>query len=105
ACLLGSDAADTTFADGTFRLIGSNRSVDLFEVASAAVSNSDLPEDLRGSLQATADVDSRVSSFPYGCHVAEVEIDIDTGLVTLAPYRSIDHVARTLDPLIVQRQI
>jgi aerobic carbon-monoxide dehydrogenase large subunit len=104
ACLLGSDAADISFADGTFRLIGSNRSVDLFEVAAAAVSNSDLPEDLRGSLQATADVDSRVSSFPYGCHVAEVEIDIDTGLVTLARYTAIDDVGRAVNPMIVEGQ-
>ena len=94
ACLLGSDEADIAFDSGTFRLIGSNRSVDLFEVASAAISNSDLPEDLRGSLQATGDVDSRVSSFPYGCHVAEVEIDIDTGQVRLARYIAIDDVGR-----------
>jgi carbon-monoxide dehydrogenase large subunit len=104
ACLLGSDAADTTFADGTFRLIGSNRSVDLFEVASAAVSNSGLPEDLRGSLQATGDVDSRVSSFPYGCHVAEVEIDIDTGGVTVARYTAIDDVGCAVNPMIVEGQ-
>ena len=103
ACLLGADAADIAFADGTFRLMGSNRTVDLFEVASAA-SQSGLPEELRGSLQATGDVDSRISSFPYGCHVAEVEIDIDTGQVRLARYTAIDDVGRAVNPMIVEGQ-
>src|SRR6185437_10636275 len=52
AFLLDCHEADIAFADGTFRRIGSNRSVDLFEVASAAISDRDLPEELRGSLQA-----------------------------------------------------
>ena len=104
ACLLGSDEASISFADGRFRLAGSNRSVDLFEVASAAAFDNSLPEELRGSLQATADVDSRVSSFPYGCHVAEVEIDVDTGQATLARYTAIDDVGRAVNPMIVEGQ-
>jgi len=104
AFLLDCHEADIAFADGTFRRIGSNRSVDLFEVASAAISDRDLPEELRGSLQATGDVDSRVSSFPYGCHVAEVEIDIDTGGVTVARYTAIDDVGCAVNPMIVEGQ-
>jgi len=104
ACLLGADEADIAFADGTFRLKGSNRGVDLFEVASAAVLNSDLPEELRGSLQATSEVDSRISSFPYGCHVAEVEVDVDTGQVRLARYTAIDDVGCAVNPMIVEGQ-
>jgi aerobic carbon-monoxide dehydrogenase large subunit len=104
ACLLGADAADIAFADGTFRLMGSNRAVNLFEVASAAASDCDLAEELRGSLQATGDVDSRISSFPYGCHVAEVEIDIDTGQVRLARYTAIDDVGCAVNPMIVEGQ-
>jgi carbon-monoxide dehydrogenase large subunit len=104
ACLLGADEADIAFADGTFRLMGSNRAVNLFEVASAAASDSDLPEELRGSLQATGDVDSRISSFPYGCHVAEVEIDVDTGQVRLARYTAIDDVGCAVNPMIVEGQ-
>ena len=104
ACLLGGDETSIAFDDGRFRLAGSNRSVDLFEVASAAVFDKSLPEELRGSLQATADVDSRVSSFPYGCHVAEVEIDVDTGQATLARYTAIDDVGRAVNPMIVEGQ-
>jgi carbon-monoxide dehydrogenase large subunit len=104
ACLLDCREADIAFADATFRRIGSNRSVDLFEVAAAAISNPNLPQDLRGSLQATGNVDSRVSSFPYGCHVAEVEIDPDTGRVTLARYTAIDDVGCAVNPMIVEGQ-
>jgi len=104
ACLLRADEADIAFADGTFRLMGSNRTVDLFEVASAAAFESDLPEELRGALQATGDVDSRISSFPYGCHVAEVEIDVDTGEVRLARYTAIDDVGCAVNPMIVEGQ-
>jgi carbon-monoxide dehydrogenase large subunit len=104
AHLLGADAAQIAFADGTFRISGSNRSVDLFEVAAAAVLDASLPEELRGSLQATGEVESRVSSFPYGCHVAEVEIDTETGQVTLARYTAIDDVGRAVNPMIVEGQ-
>jgi carbon-monoxide dehydrogenase large subunit len=104
ACLLGADENDISFVDGRFRLGGSNRSVDLFEVASAAVFDNRLPAELRGSLRATGDIDSRVSSFPYGCHVAEVEIDIDTGRVALARYTAIDDVGRAVNPMIVEGQ-
>jgi carbon-monoxide dehydrogenase large subunit len=104
AHLLDCDEADIAFADGTFRRIGSNRSVDLFEVAAAATSDRNLPQELRGSLQATGDVDSRVSSFPYGCHVAEVEIDVDTGAVTVVRYTAIDDVGCAVNPMIVEGQ-
>lgn len=104
ACLLRVDETSISFADGRFSSTGSNRSVDLFEVASAAISDNHVPEELRGSLQATGDVDSRVSSFPYGCHVAEVEIDIETGQATLARYTAIDDVGRAVNPMIVEGQ-
>ena len=104
AHLLGRMRLNIAFADGTFRLSGSNRSVDLFEVAAAAVLDASLPEELRGSLQATGEVESRVSSFPYGCHVAEVEIDTETGQVTLARYTAIDDVGRAVNPMIVEGQ-
>jgi carbon-monoxide dehydrogenase large subunit len=102
--LLGAEAAQIAFADGRFQLSGSNHSVDLFEVASVAVLDHSLPEDLRGTLQATGDVESRVSSFPYGCHVAEVEVDIETGQVTLVRYTAIDDVGRAVNPMIVEGQ-
>jgi carbon-monoxide dehydrogenase large subunit len=104
AHLIEAAEADIVFDDGSFHVAGTDRSVDLFAVANAAATLADLPEDLRGALSATADVDSRVSSFPYGCHVAEVEIDVDTGVVTLARYTAVDDVGRAVNPMILHGQ-
>ena len=92
------------FDDGLFRVAGTDRSLTLFDVANAAAKSDDLPETLRGKLAASAEVDSRVSSFPYGCHVAEVEVDADTGAATLARYTALDDVGRAVNPMILHGQ-
>jgi aerobic carbon-monoxide dehydrogenase large subunit len=104
AQVLEAADADIVFDDGLFRVAGTDRALDLFAVATAAATRDDLPDELRGVLSATADVDSRVSSFPYGCHVAEVEIDVDTGVVTLARYTALDDVGRAVNPMILHGQ-
>ena len=70
-----------SFADGRFTVAGTDRSIHLFEVAQAAATRTDLPEDLRGKLDAISDETVPEASFPYGCHVCEVEVDPDTGVV------------------------
>ena len=55
-------------------------------------------------LQATADVHSTVSSFPFGSHVSEVEVDIETGAVTVARYAAVDDVGRAVNPMTVDGQ-
>jgi carbon-monoxide dehydrogenase large subunit len=63
-----------------------------------------LPAELRGPLAGTGDVVSRISSFPHGWHVAEVEIDPETGKVELARYTAIDDVGRAVNPMIIHGQ-
>jgi aerobic carbon-monoxide dehydrogenase large subunit len=104
AHVLETAEADIVFDDGVFRVAGTDRALDLFAVANAAATRADLPDDLRGTLAATANVDSRVSSFPYGSHVAEVEIDTDTGVVTLVRYTTLDDVGRAVNPMILHGQ-
>jgi carbon-monoxide dehydrogenase large subunit len=76
----------------------------LFAVAVAAERDPTLPEALRGPLAGTGDVVSKVSSFPHGWHVAEVEIDPETGKVELARYTAIDDVGRAVNPMIIHGQ-
>ena len=104
AHLLEAAEADIGFADGRFTVTGTDRSIDLFEVAQAAETETRLPAELRGKLSGTGDVVSRISSFPHGWHVAEVEIDPETGAVELARYTAIDDVGRAVNPMIIHGQ-
>jgi carbon-monoxide dehydrogenase large subunit len=82
---------------------GTDRSVDLFEVAAAAL-RSDAPGELRGALEAHSDETDSTPSFPYGCAVCEVEIDTETGFVEIVRYTSVDDVGRAVNPMIVHGQ-
>jgi len=103
--LLETAAADIEFRDGRFLVKGTNHAVGLFEVARAAAERSDLPEDLRGPLYADCDETVLDASFPYGAHVCEVEVDPDTGKVTVINYAAVDDVGRAVNPLIIHGQV
>ena len=79
-----TDITDVEFKDGRFSSNG--RSLDLFEVANAAITRNDLPDELRGPLAAVSDVTFTGGGFPFGTHVCEVEVDPDTGAVALVRY-------------------
>jgi aerobic carbon-monoxide dehydrogenase large subunit len=103
--VLEAAPADLEFAGGKFRVEGTDRGVDIFEVAAAALQRNDLSEDLRGPLAAESDETVNLASFPYGCHVCEVEVDPDTGVVEIARYSAVDDVGRAINPMIVHGQI
>jgi carbon-monoxide dehydrogenase large subunit len=90
---LEASEADIAFADGRFTVKGTDRSVGLFELAR-----------LHGAIADSADVDSRVGSYPYGWHVCEVEVDAETGVVRIDRYTTIDDVGRAVNPLILHGQ-
>ena len=96
------DAID--FTGGLLTVRGTNRSMSLYEAAGAASRRSDLPDDLKGGLAAAHDQLFKEGGFPYGCHVCEVEIDPDTGAVTLERYAAVDDVGRAINPLILHGQ-
>jgi carbon-monoxide dehydrogenase large subunit len=104
AHLLETAEADIAFADGRFTVQGTDRVIDLFAVAGAAERDARVPEELRGPLKGMGDVVSRISSFPHGWHIAEVEIDPDTGKVELVRYTAIDDVGRAVNPMIIHGQ-
>jgi aerobic carbon-monoxide dehydrogenase large subunit len=96
---------DLEFAHGRFTVIGTDRSIGIFEAAAAAQQRNDLPEDLRGPLGAIGDETVTLAAFPYGCHVCEVEIDPETGVVEVARYSAVDDVGRAVNPMIVHGQL
>jgi|SRR5271155_3698277 len=70
---------DIEFADGTFRVVGTDRAISLKEVAKAAYVPSRMPEGLETGLYEVASFSPEIPNFPNGCHVCEVEIDPETG--------------------------
>src|SRR5262249_27338047 len=83
---------------------GTDRAVDLFAIAHAARDRRDLPAELKGPLAGAGEVESRVSSFPHGWHVCEVEVEAETGVVEIARYTAVDDVGRAVNPLILHGQ-
>ena len=102
--VLEAAETDITFADSRFTVAGTDRSMGIFEVAAAAEARDGLPEELRGPLAAVSDETVRVPAYPFGCHVCEVEVDVETGAVNLISYAAVDDVGRAINPLIVHGQ-
>ncbi|HKC06650.1 MAG TPA: molybdopterin cofactor-binding domain-containing protein, partial [Methylomirabilota bacterium] len=103
AWLLESAVEDVEFAERRFGVRGTDRAVDLFAVAAAALRD-DAPADLRGRLEGECDETVSTPSFPYGSAVCEVEVDPETGAVEIVRYSSVDDVGRAINPLIVHGQ-
>jgi aerobic carbon-monoxide dehydrogenase large subunit len=103
AWLLEAAAADIDFAQRRFTVKGTDRSVDLFAVAAAAL-RPDVPDGLGGPLAGEGDHTDSVPSFPYGCAVCEVEVDPETGVVDVVRWTSVDDVGRAVNPLILHGQ-
>jgi aerobic carbon-monoxide dehydrogenase large subunit len=103
ARLLEAAAADIEFSARRFRVKGTDRSVDLYAVAAAALAP-DAPGDCRGPLDGTSDETMPVPSFPYGTAVCEVEVDPETGAVELVRYTTVDDCGRAVNPMILHGQ-
>ena len=104
AHMLETAEDDIGFASGRFTVKGTDRSVGIFDVATAAADGKSVPEDLRGPLAATADETIKQLGFPYGAHVCEVEIDPETGKLDLVRYTAVDDVGRAINPMVVDGQ-
>jgi carbon-monoxide dehydrogenase large subunit len=106
AHLLEAAPADIEFAQGRFTVTGTDRSFGLFEVAAAAENPaSDLPDELKGSLEGAAQRTELLPAFPNGCHICEVEVDPEAGAVQITRYAAIDDVGRVINPMIVDGQV
>jgi aerobic carbon-monoxide dehydrogenase large subunit len=103
AHLFEAAEADIVYHDGVFAIAGTDRQLSLFEIAGKAadlVRDGVIPEDL--DTRRTADVPP---TFPNGCHIAEVEIDPDTGAVDLVAYNAVDDCGNVLQPALVEGQV
>jgi aerobic carbon-monoxide dehydrogenase large subunit len=102
---LEAAAADIEFAAGTFRIAGTDRAIALLDLAARVRGSTRLPDDLPHSLDAALITDSPPSAFPNGCHVAEVEIDPETGAVRLDRYTAVDDFGTLVNPMLAEGQV
>jgi carbon-monoxide dehydrogenase large subunit len=89
-------AADIEYRDGTFSIAGTDRHIGLFDLARKQPSR-------RFVLDSTSKVAGE--TWPNGCHICEVEVDPDTGVVTIDRYWSVNDVGRVVNPMIVIGQL
>ncbi len=97
---------DIEFADGTFSVKGTpSKSVPIQEIGFAAFAAHDLPDGMEPNLQEQVSFDPPNFAFPFGTHVAVVEIDRVTGGVTLVDYIAVDDCGNQVNPMIVEGQV
>ncbi len=106
AHLLEASEADIEFEEGTFRVAGTDREKTIGEIALAAYVPHDYPiEELEPGLDETSFYDPKNFTFPAGTHIAEVEIDPETGAVELVNVTCADDLGRIINPMIVAGQL
>lgn len=103
--LFEAAAADIEFEAGKFRLAGTDREIGILDLAARARTLTDLPAELAGGMDNVAQFVSPQMSFPNGCHVCEVEIDPQTGVVQVVGYSAVDDVGTIAHETIVEGQI
>ncbi|MDP6708619.1 MAG: xanthine dehydrogenase family protein molybdopterin-binding subunit [Alphaproteobacteria bacterium] len=97
--------ADIDFGDGRFAIAGTDRSVGWSEVLALAFDVGGLPDDIDPGLDESHYYKLEAFTFPNGCHVAEVEIEPETGMVEVVRYTAIDDFGRVLNPALVEGQV
>jgi carbon-monoxide dehydrogenase large subunit len=103
AVVLDADESKIDYRNGAFEVSGTNRRIPLFDLAEKA---RELRK--RGAVAETLDTLVKTETpmtFPNGCHVAEVEVDPDTGKVAVVGYTAVDDCGNVLDHTIVEGQV
>ena len=95
---LEAAAADLEIVDGRFRIVGTDRSLTLAEVAELPAAT---PERLLGAGSYTPEM----ATYPNGTHICEIEIDPETGVARLLRYTIVDDFGATLNPLLLEGQV
>jgi carbon-monoxide dehydrogenase large subunit len=104
AHLLEAAAADIEFSAGRFVIAGTDRSVGLMELAAKVNGGLALPPELPQSLDVADIYDGPPSAFPNGCHIAEVEVAPETGIVEVVKYTFVNDFGVVINPLLVDGQ-
>lgn len=105
AQLLEASAEDIEFEEGRFRVAGTDRDVTIQHVARAAFDDSKVPADMELGFDASYHFSAKSYSYPCGCHVAEVEIDEETGVVSVVRYALVSDFGTVINPMLLEGQL
>jgi len=104
--LLEATAKDLVFENGQFRIEGTDRSISLEAVARASYAYGNrLPADLASGLEGLGHWTATPQNYPNGCYIVEVEVDPETGSVSLDRVFGLDDVGATMNPLLLEGQV
>jgi carbon-monoxide dehydrogenase large subunit len=104
AHLMEAAESDIEFGGGRFTIAGTDRSIDIVELAKR-LREGEMPDGVPSSLDVDHTTGPVPSTFPNGCHVAEVEIDPDTGVVQIVRYTGVNDFGTIVNPLLVAGQL
>src|SRR5439155_24256970 len=108
AFLMEASEGDTEFANGRFTIAGTDRSIGIMELAQRLrqdKTQGKVPEGVPDTLDVDHATKETPSTFPNGCHVAEVEIDPETGVVRIVRYFAVNDFGTVVNPMIVAGQL
>jgi len=108
AVVLEAATVDIEFTDGQFGIVGTDRRIGVIELARQVrtlTAAGKAPADLPDTLDVSHISNNPPSAFPNGCHIAEVEIDPETGVVEVAAYAMVNDFGTVINPLLVEGQL
>jgi aerobic carbon-monoxide dehydrogenase large subunit len=105
AHVLEASAGDIEFKSGRFVIAGTDRSIPIMELAQRLRAGMTLPEGVPASLDVMHVTEQVPGTYPNGCHIAEVEIDPDTGLTRVVKYSAVNDFGTVINPMLVEGQI
>ncbi len=105
AHLLEADVDDLEFSAGRFSVRGTDQGMGIKEVALATFAAHNYPEGIEPNIDAQATFDPENFSFPHGTHLCAMEVDTETGAVTMRKYVCVDDIGNIVNPLIVSGQV
>ncbi len=109
AHFMEANAADITFDvgsnGGTFTIAGTDRAMPISQVAQMSFIPIGVPAELGVGLMGAGGAPGDIPSFPNGCHICEVEVDPETGAVSVERYTVVDDIGTVINPLLARGQI
>ncbi len=104
AHVLEAAVADIEFLSGRFTIAGTDRGIGIMQLAEVLRAGVALPDDVPPALDAALVFPGAPSTFPNGCHIAEVEVDPDTGVVEVVRYQMVNDFGTLVNPALVAGQ-